>query len=212
MKKNYFSRKGLILVLSSPSGVGKTTISRKLVSEDKNLSLSISVTTRAKRRGEVEGRDYYFVDRKTFSSMKNKGKFLEHAKVFDHYYGTLKSLVREALSSGKDVVFDIDWQGANQLRKKIHDNVVSIFILPPSRYLLKKRLVNRNQDSAPVLRKRMSFFSQEVSHWIDYDYVIVNDNLRECINKVKLILESSRLQRKRQKGINSFIKKIKAKR
>ena len=212
MKKNYFSRKGLILVLSSPSGVGKTTISRKLVSEDKNLSLSISVTTRAKRRGEVEGRDYYFVDRKIFSSMKNKGKFLEHAKVFDHYYGTLKSLVREALSSGKDVVFDIDWQGANQLRKKIHDNVVSIFILPPSRYLLKKRLVNRNQDSAPVLRKRMSFFSQEVSHWIDYDYVVVNDNLRECINKVKLILESSRLQRERQKGINNFIKKIKAKR
>jgi len=212
MKKNSFLRKGLILVLSSPSGAGKTTISRKLVSENKNLTLSISVTTRAQRRGEVEGKDYYFVDRKDFSSMKNKGKFLEHAKVFDHYYGTLKNLVTKALSSGQDVVFDIDWQGASQLKKKLHDDIVSVFILPPSFHILKERLVNRQQDSASVLRKRISFFSKEVSHWVDYDYVVVNDNLRECINKVKLILESSRLQRKRQKSINSFVKSLRGKR
>ncbi len=211
MKKNIFSRKGLFLVLSSPSGAGKTTISRKLVSEVKNLTLSISVTTREKRRGEVEGRDYYFVDKKRFISMKNKGKFLEHAKVFGHHYGTLKSLTTKKLSAGRDVVFDIDWQGAQQLRKKLREDIVSVFILPPSFRVLKKRLVNRNQDSEPVLRKRMSLFSREVSHWAEYDYVVINDNLRDCINTIRLILESSRMQRNRQKNINSFVKGLRGK-
>lgn len=198
-------RRGLMLVLSSPSGAGKTTISRALLEDDDKLSMSVSATTRQPRPGEVEGKDYFFMEPVDFNLLVNKGELLEHAKVFDNYYGTPAAPVRDALSDGNDILFDIDWQGTQQLAQKAGDDLVSIFVLPPSTQALEKRLKTRAQDSDEVVAKRMSKASEEISHWAEYDYVVVNDNVERCIAEVKAILRAERLRRIRQTGLLTFV-------
>ena len=195
-----------MFVLSSPSGAGKSTISRALLREENELSMSVSVTTRPPRPGEVDGRDYFFAEKVDFNLMVNRQEFLEHAKVFDHYYGTPKSAVEDQLASGKDVLFDIDWQGTQQLAQQARDDLVSIFILPPSTKELERRLEKRAQDAPEVVIGRMNEASEEISHWAEYDYVIVNDQLEKCIQEVRIILASERLRRERQTGLLSFVK------
>ncbi len=167
-------RRGLMLVLSSPSGAGKTTLSRQLLGNDSQISLSISCTTRDKRPGEKDGVDYRFIDTATFRGMIDRGEFLEHARVFDHYYGTPSGPVEAALSAGRDMLFDIDWQGTQQLKEKGRDDLVTVFILPPSTRDLERRLISRAQDSADVVARRMSKAADEMSHWAEYDYTIIN--------------------------------------
>ena len=198
-------RRGLMLVLSSPSGAGKSTISRALLDDDDRLSMSVSATTRKARPGEVEGVHYYFMEPVDFNLMINQGDLLEHAKVFDNYYGTPSKPVEEALSSGKDILFDIDWQGTQQLKQKAGDDLVSIFILPPSTKSLETRLKTRAQDSDEVVAKRMSKASEEISHWPEYDYVVINDDLERCISEVKAILKAERVRRHRRTGLLPFV-------
>ncbi len=198
-------RRGLMLVLSSPSGAGKTTISRSLLAGDENLSMSVSATTRAPRPGEVDGKDYFFMEPVDFNLMVNRDELLEHAKVFDHYYGTPKQAVENALSDGKDILFDIDWQGTQQLAQKAGDDLVSIFILPPSTQALEQRLKNRAQDSDEVVARRMSKASEEISHWAEYDYVVVNDDIKRCQEEVKAILQAERVRRIRRTGLLPFV-------
>ena len=199
-------RRGLMLVLSSPSGAGKTTISRRLLETDDNLALSISATTRPKRPGEATGVDYHFVDNTEFDLRINRGEFLEYAKVFGHYYGTPRKPVEEALSMGRDVLFDIDWQGTQQLAQSARDDLVGIFILPPSTRSLERRLKTRAQDSAEVVAQRMAKAADEMSHWAEYDYIVVNDELQTSIRQVQAILTADRLRRQRQVGLAEFVK------
>ena len=200
------ARRGLMLVLSSPSGAGKTSISRALLAREKALSMSVSVTTRAKRPGEVAGRDYHFIDPESFGLMVNRGELLEHAKVFGNYYGTPRAAVEESLAAGRDVLFDIDWQGTPQLRHAARSDLVAIFILPPSTRELEKRLRSRAQDSAKVVAERMAKASDEMSHWPEYDYVLVNDDLEASVASVVAILAAERLRRERQIGLDDFVK------
>ncbi|MEY4679282.1 MAG: guanylate kinase [Alphaproteobacteria bacterium] len=200
------ARRGLMLVLSSPSGAGKTSISRALLAREKALSMSVSVTTRAKRPGEVAGRDYHFIDPESFGLMVNRGELLEHAKVFGNYYGTPREAVEDSLAAGRDVLFDIDWQGTQQLRHAARSDLVAIFILPPSTRELEKRLRSRAQDSAKVVAERMAKASDEMSHWPEYDYVLVNDDLEASVASVVAILAAERLRRERQIGLDDFVK------
>jgi len=203
-------RRGLMLVLSSPSGAGKTTISRRLLETDKEISLSVSVTTRAPRKGEVNGRDYTFIDATEFNLMINRSQLLEHAKVFGNYYGTPRAPVEAALAKGRDIMFDIDWQGTQQLAEKAREDLVSIFILPPSWHELERRLKNRAQDDVTVINNRMAKAADEMSHWAEYDYVIVNKDLNQSVEAVQSILLAERLKRYRQLGLSEFVVGLKA--
>jgi len=202
------ARRGLMLVLSSPSGAGKTTLSRQLLSEFSDLTMSISVTTRPKRPGEKEGVDYFFVDKIEFDLMRNKRLLLEHAKVFDHYYGTPAGPVEKALTAGRDILFDIDWQGAQQLKQEKRDDLASIFILPPSTKELEQRLKSRAQDSNKVVAQRMSKAVDEISHWPEYDYVVVNHEIEDALAQVRAILIAERLKRTRQTYLVNFVKRL----
>jgi len=201
-------RRGLMLVLSSPSGAGKTSIARRLLDEDDNIEMSISATTRKRRPGEVEGRDYYFVDKDSFHIMINNRDFLEYAKVFSNYYGTPKAPVMDALAKGRDVLFDIDWQGTQQVADAKREDLVSVFILPPSTRDLEKRLKSRAQDSAEVVAARMAEASDEISHYREYDYIIVNREIDQAVASVKAILAAERLRRDRQVGLTDFVKRL----
>jgi guanylate kinase len=203
-------RRGLMLVLSSPSGAGKTTLSRKLLKVDPGIELSVSVTTRRPRRGEVDGRDYHFIDAARFDAMVGNGELLEWAKVFGNCYGTPRGAVEAALARGRDVLFDIDWQGTQQLREKARSDLVSIFVLPPSIATLERRLHARAQDSAEVIRRRMAVASDEMSHWAEYDYVVVNSALDEAFADVRAILSAERLRRERQIGLAAFVRGLQA--
>lgn len=205
------NRRGLMLVLSSPSGAGKTTISRHLLENDENIDLSISVTTRKRRPGEVSGRDYHFVSIEEFNALVDEGKLLEYAKVFDHYYGTPRAPVEAALGEGRDVLFDIDWQGTQQLGQSARGDLVTVFILPPSFDELKKRLTARAQDCEDTVNMRMSKAADEMSHWAEYDYVIVNQDFDRSVKSVKAILCSERLKRHRQVGLSDFVKGLRQK-
>ena len=195
-------------MLSSPSGAGKTSIARSLLTRDKEINLSVSATTRPMRPGEAEGKDYYFVDEEKFKTDINKGLFLEYARVFDHYYGTPLGLVQKLLSSGCDVLFDIDWQGTQQIKAKARDDLVSIFVLPPSTAELEKRLISRAQDSAEVVAGRMARAADEMSHYPEYDYIIVNHNLDQSIDAVHTILKAERFRRSRQASLTEFVKQL----
>jgi guanylate kinase len=202
------ARRGLMFVLSSPSGAGKTTLSRRLLASDPSIDLSISVTTRRPRAGEVDGRDYWFIDQAKFDAMVAQGELLEHAQVFDHNYGTPRGPVEAALEKGRDVLFDIDWQGTQELRAKAREDVVSVFVLPPSVGELEKRLRTRALDSEDVIHKRMTKASGEMSHWAEYDYVIVNRDIEEAFAGVKAILAAERLKRTRQVGLTEFVRAL----
>lgn len=202
------ARRGLMLVLSSPSGAGKSTLSRMLLESESGVVMSVSSTTRPPRPGEVDGKDYHFVDRARFERMVADDELLEHAKVFDNYYGTPAGPVEQALASGHDILFDIDWQGTQQLAQKSPKDLVRIFILPPSTRELERRLNARAQDSAEVVARRMSKASEEISHWAEYDYVIVNDDLAESLVKIRAILEAERLKRDRQTGLVNFVRTL----
>ena len=197
-----------MLVLSSPSGAGKTTISRALLEREPNLTMSISATTRAKRPGETAGVDYFFVDPTEFNLMVNRQELLEHARVFENYYGTPKAPVETALSGGKDVLFDIDWQGTQQLSENARDDLVTVFILPPSTQELERRLNTRAQDPADVVAKRMARAADEMSHYPEYDYVIVNHDIELSVRSVQAILTAERLKRERQIGLGDFVKAL----
>ncbi|MBR0827967.1 guanylate kinase [Bradyrhizobium manausense] len=199
-------RRGLMFVLSSPSGAGKTTLSRLLIERMPGLKMSVSATTRAKRPGEVDGRDYQFVDKPSFEEMVKQDELLEWATVFDNRYGTPRAPVEAALSAGQDVLFDIDWQGTQQLREKARADVVSVFILPPSAADLEKRLHSRAQDSDEVIRKRMSRASDEMSHWAEYDYIVINHDVDEAFAEVQSILKAERLKRERRTGLVGFVR------
>jgi guanylate kinase len=201
-------RRGLMLVLSSPSGAGKTTLSRLLLENDSRIQLSVSCTTREKRRGEQDGVDYKFIDKPSFRSMIERGEFLEHAQVFDNYYGTPRPPVEEALSTGQDVLFDIDWQGTQQLVEKARQDLVSVFILPPSTRELERRLITRAQDAPDVVARRMSEAAGEMSHWAEYDYVVINRNIGESLTQVKSSLTAERLKRARLYGLSDFVKAL----
>ncbi len=205
------ARRGLMLVLSSPSGAGKTTLSRMLLNADRGVELSISVTTRRRRRGEVDGRDYHFIDRGRFDAMVKKGELMEWAEVFGHYYGTPRRPVDKALDAGRDVLFDIDWQGTQQLREKARDDLVSVFILPPSAKELERRLKSRAQDSKDVIGSRMAKAAGEMSHWPEYDYVVVNRDIDEAFSEVRAILAAERRKRERQSGLSQFVRGLQAK-
>jgi guanylate kinase len=206
------ARRGLLLVLSSPSGAGKTTLSRMLLTEEHNVTLSISVTTRPRRPGEVHGRHYHFIDRAQFERMWRDGELLEYAEVFGNLYGTPRRPVERALKHGRDVLFDVDWQGTKQLRKRAPDDLVSVFILPPSSGELARRLHTRAQDDKKVIRARMAKAAGEMSHWTEYDYIVVNRDLDRAFNDVRAILAAERLKRERQSGLSAFVRKLQAKR
>ncbi|MGJ4881807.1 MULTISPECIES: guanylate kinase [unclassified Bradyrhizobium] len=201
-------RRGLMFVLSSPSGAGKTTLSRLLIERMSGLRMSVSATTRPMRPGEVDGRDYHFVDRARFEDMAKRNELLEWATVFDNRYGTPRAPVEAALSAGQDVLFDIDWQGTQQLREKARQDVVSVFILPPSAADLEKRLHTRAQDSNEVIRGRMSRASHEMSHWAEYDYIVINRNVDDAFAEVQSILKAERLKRERRTGLTTFVREL----
>jgi len=201
-------RRGMMFVLSSPSGAGKTTLSRLLIERTAGLRMSVSATTRAKRPGEVDGRDYWFVDKSGFEQMTRRGELLEWATVFDNRYGTPRAPVEAALAAGQDVLFDIDWQGTQQLREKARADVVSVFILPPSATDLEKRLHTRAQDSDAVIRGRMSRATHELSHWAEYDYIVVNRDVDDAFAEVQSILKAERLKRERRTGLTEFVRAL----
>jgi guanylate kinase len=204
------ARRGLMLVLSSPSGAGKTTLSRKLLEEDKNVMLSVSVTTRKMRPGEKDGRDYHFIDRRKFDALVEKNELLEWAEVFDNYYGTPKKPVMDALAAGSDVLFDIDWQGTQQLGDKAPGDLVTVFVLPPSVPELKRRLDARAQDDNETIHRRMAKAADEMSHWFEYDYVVINRDLDQAFADVSAILAAERLKRARQPGLSDFVRGLQA--
>ena len=199
-----------MLVLSSPSGAGKTSICKKLLEQEKELKLSVSATTRTRRPGEVEGKDYQFISISEFETRINKAQFLEYAKVFGHYYGTPSHLVENSLRTGRDVLFDIDWQGTHQLKAKARQDLVSVFILPPSIKELEKRLFKRAQDTIEVVAERMSKSANEMSHYPEYDYVIINYDLNQSVQQVQSILHAERLRRERQVGLVEFVKQLRS--
>jgi len=201
-------RRGLMLVLSSPSGAGKTTLSRQLLSNDSQIQLSVSCTTRARRPSEKDGVDYKFIDTASFRGMIERGEFLEHARVFDHYYGTPKAPVDAALGSGRDVLFDIDWQGTQQLKEQGRDDLVTVFILPPSTRDLERRLITRAQDSPEIVAQRMAKAADEMSHWAEYDYAIINRDIATSLMELKSVLTAERLKRERQLGLSAFVKAL----
>jgi len=206
-----FQRRGLMYVMSSPSGAGKTTITRSLLDNNDDVTISISATTRPRRAGEVQGQDYFFVEPDEFREMVDNGEMLEHAKVFDHYYGTPAKPVQDALDQGQDILFDIDWQGTQQLREAAADDLVSVFILPPSSQELEKRLRNRALDTKETeeqIRGRMAKAAAEMSHYSEYDYVIVNGDVDVAIEKAQKILDGERLKRRRMKGMSDFVKDL----
>jgi guanylate kinase len=205
------ARRGLMLVLSSPSGAGKTTLSRRLVEYVPNVELSISVTTREKRPSEMEGRDYRFITRREFDDLVEKGELLEWAEVFDHRYGTPRKPVMEALAAGRDVLFDIDWQGSKQLKKLAGEGIASVFILPPSVDELERRLHTRAQDDKETIHRRMAKAANEMSHWNEYDYVVINHDLDQAFAEVASILAAERLKRERQTGLSDFVRDLQAK-
>ena len=200
--------RGMILIVSSPSGAGKTTLTRRLLDNDDNFTLSVSVTTRPPRRGEIDGTDYIFVDDAAFDAMVAADELLEHATVFDHRYGTPGKPVLEAIEQGRDVLFDIDWQGTQQVKRRINEDLVTIFILPPSTLELERRLRGRAQDPSEVVASRMAKAPQEISHWHEYDYVVINDRLEECLGQIRTIVTAERLKTKRQTRLNAFIQKL----
>ena len=205
------ARRGLMLVLSSPSGAGKTTLSRKLLDKDKSVMLSVSVTTRKMRPGEKDGRDYHFIDRRRFDALVEKNELLEWAEVFDNYYGTPKKSVMDALAAGRDVLFDIDWQGTQQLGDKAPNDLVTVFVLPPSIPELKRRLHKRAQDDYETINRRMAKAADEMSHWFEYDYVVINRDLDQAFADVTAILAAERLKRERQPGLSDFVRGLQAK-
>jgi guanylate kinase len=203
-----FKRRGVLFVLSSPSGAGKSTIARALLAGDPDLQMSVSATTRPPRPGEVDGKDYHFVDLERFRDMVSAGEFLEWAHVFDNRYGTPRAQVEAILASGRDVLFDIDWQGAQQLFQIAGGDVVRVFVFPPSMEELHARLKRRGTDTTEVIDARMARAANEVSHWDGYDYVLVNDDVEQCIAKVRTILAAERLRRSRQTGLIGFVRKL----
>ena len=203
------ARRGLMFILSSPSGAGKTTIARRLLEEEAaTMKLSVSVTTRPMRPGEVEAHDYYFVDEDKFADLVNEDAFFEWAEVFGHCYGTPKAAIREELKRGQDFLFDIDWQGTQQLYQRAQGDVVRVFLLPPSIEELEHRLRSRGTDSDEVIRARMDRARAEISHWDAYDYVVINDDIEACFEKVKMILEAERMRRLRQTGLIDFVREL----
>ncbi|MFA6218997.1 MAG: guanylate kinase [Erythrobacter sp.] len=202
------ARRGLMFILSSPSGAGKTTLSRMLLEVDEEIQLSVSVTTRPPRPGEIDGVHYYFVDDAEFDRIIEEDDFYEWAHVFGHRYGTPKGHIRTALKAGQDFLFDIDWQGTQQLYQKDQQDVVSVFILPPSLAELRHRLERRAQDSAAVIDSRMDRARGEISHWAEYDYVVINDDMDACFAKVRKILDAERMKRTRQTGLIPFVREL----
>ncbi len=208
MATNTLQRRGLMFILSSPSGAGKTTISRMLLERDPEIKLSVSATTRPMREGEVDGKDYHFVSREQFDQMVENSEFLEWATVFSNSYGTPKAQVKAGLREGQDYLFDIDWQGTQQLYQKMETDVVRVFILPPSLEELQRRLTGRGTDSAEVIKARMDRARAEISHWDGYDYVVVNDDVESCYAQVCEILHAERLRRARQTGLIGFVREL----
>ena len=207
-QRDALHRRGLMFILSSPSGAGKTTISHMLLMADDEIKLSVSATTRPKRPGEVDGIDYYFVSDEQFDEMIEKDDFYEWAPVFGYRYGTPKGYIRKGLKDGEDFLFDIDWQGTQQLKQKDDQDVVTVFILPPSLAELRHRLETRAQDSAEVIDSRMERARGEISHWAEYDYVVINDDVDQCFVKVREILHAERMRRKRQTGLIPFVREL----
>lgn len=201
-------RRGLLIVLSSPSGAGKSTISRMLQEADPHITMSISATTRPIRPGEVDGRDYHFVDDAEFQRMIRDGEFAEWAPVFDYHYGSPQAPIKAALRDGRDVIFDIDWQGTQQLHAAMGEDLVRVFILPPSMAELDRRLRNRGTDSEEVIASRMQRAAAEISHWAEYDYVLINEDMNECLEEVRAILAAERLKRWRQAGLVGFVRDL----
>ena len=202
-----FHRRGLLLILSSPSGAGKSTLARRLMEWDTTLRFSVSATTRPPRPGEEEGREYYFRSREAFEDMVNSGQMLEHAEVFGNYYGSPRGPVEAAMAEGRDTLFDIDWQGGQQIRNSaLGRDVVSVFVLPPSIAELERRLRGRGQDSDAVIAGRMAKSQAEISHWAEYDYVLVNDDLEETFARLLKVLEAERMRRDRQPGLSDFVR------
>ena len=201
-------RRGLLIVLSSPSGAGKSTISRMLLDADSEVTISVSATTRPKRPGEVDGVDYYFVDDARFDEMVRAGEFVEWAYVFGYRYGTPKAPVKQALRQGRDILFDIDWQGARQLEPDFGEHLVTIFLLPPSMDELERRLRTRGTDSEEVIADRMRRAADEIEHWAEYEYVLVNRDMSECLAEVRAIVESERLKRSRQTDLMPFVRDL----
>ncbi len=202
------ARRGLLFVLSSPSGAGKTTLSRQLLAREPDMVMSVSVTTRKPRSGETDGKDYHFISRVQFDEMVKNDELLEYAEVFGNGYGTPIKPVHEWLADGNDVLFDIDWQGTQQIHARMTDDLVRVFILPPSAEELRERLVRRAQDSASVVAKRMAEASNEISHWAEYDYVLINDDLDQCDRSISAILDAERLRRHRRVGLDTFVKRL----
>jgi guanylate kinase len=210
LRGNAVARRGLMLVLSSPSGAGKTTLSRRLLEVDPSVALSVSVTTRKQRPGETDGRDYHFINAARFDAMVEKGELLEWAEVFGNRYGTPRALVQDTLVRGRDVLFDIDWQGTQQLREKADRDLVSIFVLPPSIPDLERRLRTRAQDSDDVIQARMAKAADEMSHWAEYEYVVINNEIDQAFAEVRSILAAERLKRERQTGLSDFVRRLQA--
>ncbi len=204
------ARRGLMLVLSSPSGAGKTTLSRMLLATDTSVELSVSVTTRPRRANEADGRDYHFIDAARFRTMIANNELLEWAEVFGNLYGTPRAPVEQALEAGRDVLFDIDWQGTQQLREKARGDMASIFVLPPSIGELERRLHTRALDDESVIKSRMAKAGDELSHWAEYDYVIINDDVDQALAKVRMILSAERFKRERQLGLSAFVRRLQA--
>ena len=205
MQQNSMKRRGLMFILSSPSGAGKTTLSRLLRQNDPNITMSISYTTRQKRPNEVDGEDYFFVSEKDFEKKADEKFFYEFAEVFGNYYGTPRKRVEEELAAGRDVLFDIDWQGTRRLTAKARDDIVSVFILPPSMAELSRRLKSRAQDSNAVIESRMERAHDEISHWDEYDYVVINDSIDYSLQNILYILKAERLKRRRQNALMGFV-------
>lgn len=201
-------RRGLMYVLSSPSGAGKTSLAKKLIEKDQHISMSISMTTRKPRPGEVDGVDYYFVSKEQFQSAIDNDELLEWAEVFGNHYGTPRTVVEETLKNGTDVLFDIDWQGTQQIHEKVGQDLVRVFILPPSVNVLEQRLRKRGQDDDHVVNERMKQAANQISHWAEYDYVIINVDLNECLNELENILHAERLKRERLIGLSSFVRNM----
>jgi guanylate kinase len=204
------ARRGVLLVLSSPSGAGKTTLSRELLKADAGIAISVSVTTRTPRPGEIDGRDYIFCDQAAFERMRDAGELLEWASVHGHFYGTPKTAVMDLLAAGKDVLFDIDWQGAQQLKERAPEELVRVFILPPSAATLEQRLKTRAQDDAAVVARRLAAASAEIAHWAEYEYVIINEDVGVSLAGLRAILAAERLRRSRQQGLADFVRELQA--